>query len=314
MSQKCSKCDSPAVYLRRYTSEALCKSCLIKTTLGRVRRTINRKKMLQRGDRIAVAISGGKDSAVLLDVLHRIESNFPDSELIPVTIDEGIKGYRDEALESAKALVHSLGLKLKVRSFEDIFGRSLDEIVQLRSDVTIGACSYCGVLRRRALNTAAFDIDADVIATGHNLDDEAQTIMMNMMRGDSQRIVRTNRPRNKPIEGLVSRIKPILELSERDVVAYSHHLELPYHDAPCPYYREAMRNDLRDFLNEMEHKRPGTLLAILRSGEAITASLEANMHVFQSERCEKCGEVTSGQICKVCRLMGELPKRERIAD
>ena len=310
MTQQCSKCDSPAVYLRRYTSEALCKSCLIKTTLSRVRRTINRKKMLQRGDRVAVAISGGKDSAVLLDVLHQIEDGFPDSELIPITIDEGIKGYRDEALESAKALAHSLGLKLEVQSF----GLSLDEIVQLRSDITVGACSYCGVLRRRALNTAAFEISADVIATGHNLDDEAQTIMMNMMRGDSQRIVRTNRPRDKAIEGLIPRIKPILELSERDIVAYSHHLELPYHDVPCPYYREAMRNDLRDFLNEMEYKRPGTLLAILRSGEAITASLEPNAHALQSERCEKCGEVSSSRICKVCRLMDELPKRKRIAD
>ncbi len=314
MTQKCSKCDFPAVYLRRYTSEALCKSCLIKTTLSRVRRTINRKKMLRRGDRVAVAISGGKDSAVLLDILHRIEDGFPDSELIPVTIDEGIKGYRDEALESAKTLALSLGLKLEVQSFEDMFGLSLDKIVQLRSDITVGACSYCGVLRRRALNTAALGIGADVIATGHNLDDEAQTIMMNMMRGDSQRIVRTNRPRDKSIEGLVPRIKPILELSERDVVAYSHHLELPYHDVPCPYYREAMRNDLRDFLNEMEHKRPGTLLAILRSGEAITASLEANTHALQSERCEKCGEVTSGRICKVCRLMDELAKRKRTAD
>lgn len=314
MTQKCSKCDFPAVYLRRYTSEALCKSCLIKTTLSRVRRTINRKKMLHRGDRVAVAISGGKDSAVLLDILHRIEDSFPDSELIPVTIDEGIKGYRDEALESAKTLARSLGLKLEVQSFEDMFGLSLDKIVQLRSDITVGACSYCGVLRRRALNTAAFGVGADVIATGHNLDDEAQTIMMNMMRGDSQRIVRTNRPRNKSIEGLVPRIKPILELSERDVVAYSHHLELPYHDVPCPYYREAMRNDLRDFLNEMEYKRPGTLLAILRSGEAITASLEPNTPALQSERCEKCGEVSSGRICKVCRLMDELPKKKRIAD
>jgi len=270
--------------------------------------------MLQRGDRIAVAISGGKDSAVLVDVLHRIESNYADSELIPVTIDEGIKGYRDEALKSAKVLVHSLGLKLEVRSFEDIFGLPLDEIVQLRSNIAVGACSYCGVLSRRALNDAAFDIGADVIATGHNLDDEAQTIMMNMMRGDSQRIVRTNRPRDKTIEGLISRIKPILELSERDVVAYSHHLELPYHDVPCPYYREAMRNDLRDFLNKMEHKRPGTLLAILRSGEAITESLEANTRRPQSERCEKCGEVTSDRICKVCRMMDELQKGKKVAD
>ena len=90
MSTDCSKCGKSAVYLRRYTAERLCGSCLVETSVDRVRKTINRSKMLRDDDRIAVAISGGKDSAVLLDILHRIEQNYPKSELIPLTIDEGI--------------------------------------------------------------------------------------------------------------------------------------------------------------------------------------------------------------------------------
>ncbi|MGD9382148.1 MAG: tRNA 2-thiocytidine biosynthesis TtcA family protein, partial [Candidatus Thorarchaeota archaeon] len=173
MSIKCSKCGKPAVYLRRYTAEKLCKACLISTTLQRVRRTINREKMLREDDRIAVAVSGGKDSTVLLDALFRIEQNFPNVELVPITIDEGIRGYRDKALEAAKDLTSNLGLKLEVRNFSSLFGQSLDEIVTGRGENSVGACSYCGVLRRRAINTTAKELAADVVVTGHNLDDEA---------------------------------------------------------------------------------------------------------------------------------------------
>ena len=234
MQSGCSKCGKPAVYLRRYTVERLCGTCLVKTTSDRVRRTINRHKMFQEEDRIVVAISGGKDSAVLLDILHRIEDNFPKSEIIPVTIDEGIKGYRNEALEAARELTKSLGHGLEVLSFQDLIGHSLDEIVEKRDESSLGACSYCGVFRRRALNAAANELGADVIALGHNLDDEAQTVLMNIMRGDSKRIARTNVPRSRSIEGLVPRVKPVTEISERDIVAYAHQLNLVYHDVPGP--------------------------------------------------------------------------------
>jgi uncharacterized protein (TIGR00269 family) len=306
MESGCSKCGQPAVYLRRYTGERLCTSCLVDTTVDRVRRTINRLKMLQENDRIAVAISGGKDSAVLLSVLNKIEEKYPDSELIPVTIDEGIAGYRDRALHSAHKLTDSLGLKLRVFSFSDLFGQSLDKIVKLRDDSALGACSYCGVLRRRALNQAAEDLGADVVATGHNMDDEAQTIVMNIMRGDSRRIARTNVPRARSIEGLVPRVKPMAELSERDIVAYSHVLELPYHDVPCPYAEQAYRNDVRMFLNKMEHRRPGTLLAILRSGEAISEVFYEVSQGWEITRCEKCGAPSPSKICKACELLAEL--------
>jgi len=306
MQSGCSKCDKPAIYLRRYTSERLCQACLVQTTTDRVRRTINRHKMLEEDDRIAVAISGGKDSAVLLHILHKIEANFPKSELIPVTIDEGIKGYRDQALEAAKKLTKSLDLALEVISFKDLFGHSLDELVKMRTDKSIGACSYCGVFRRRALNEAAENLEADVIALGHNLDDEAQTVLMNIMRGDSRRIARTNVPRSRSVEGLVPRLKPLSELSERDIVAYSHHLGLVYHDVPCPYSGEAYRNDLKPFLNDMEHKRPGTLLAILRSADAMTEAFLAQPSDWPLKICERCNSPSPSNICKACKMLEEV--------
>ncbi|MHA1961148.1 MAG: TIGR00269 family protein [Candidatus Thorarchaeota archaeon] len=308
MTSQCSKCDSKAVYLRRYTSEALCNPCLTETTLQRVRRTINKHKMFRENDRIAVAISGGKDSSVLLDILYRIETRHPDAEIIPITIDEGIKGYRDEALDAAKKLTKRLDLKLEVRSFSELFGHSLDRIVKMRkSDKPIGACSFCGVLRRRAINLAATELEADVVATGHNMDDEAQTLLINMMRGDSRRIVRTSRPRTKALRGLIPRVKPIVEITERDVVAYSHSQGLEYHDVPCPYSVEAYRNDVKNFLNDMEHRRPGTLLAVLRSGEEIVRAFEQTPAATELRECEHCGSVTSAKICMVCQMLSEIP-------
>jgi uncharacterized protein (TIGR00269 family) len=279
---------------------------MAKTTIDRVRKTINAQQMLREDDRIAVAISGGKDSAVLLDVLHKIERRYPHAELMPLTIDEGISGYRDKALQAARKLSFSLNLNLEVYSFKDLFGDTLDEIIELRGEDALGACSYCGVLRRTALNIAAKDLNADVITTGHNLDDESQTILMNILRGESIRIARTSRRREDTIEGFVPRVKPLTEISERDIVAYSYHLMLPYHDVPCPYAGEAYRNDVRDFLNKMEYERPGTLLAVLRSGEAIADMVPQKRGSIEFCECIECGEPTPSGLCKGCQMLREI--------
>lgn len=310
MPIRCSKCERHAVYLRRYTAERLCEACLVQTTIDRVRKTINRQKMLKEDDRIVIGISGGKDSAVLLDVLHRVEQKYPKTMLIPVTIDEGILGYRDQALEAARALARSLGYDLEIRSFEDLFGLSLDQMVSDTDKADrLGACSYCGVFRRKALNLVAMELGADVVATGHNMDDEAQTVMMNIMRGDGKRLARINRSRENAIPGFVPRVKPLTEISERDVVAYAHYQQLPYHDVPCPYAMEAYRNDLRNFLNAMEHKRPGTMTAILRSGEAIASAFTNSSERLAYGTCLKCGDPSPSVICKACQLLEELGQR-----
>lgn len=306
MQVTCSKCNNEAVYLRRYTGERLCRDCMVNTTIDRVRKTINAQQMLREDDRIAVAISGGKDSAVLLDVLHKIERRYPHAELVPLTIDEGILGYRDKALEAARRLSSSLTLSLEVYSFKELFGNTLDEIIDARGDDALGACSYCGVLRRYALNMAAKDLNADVVTTGHNLDDESQTILMNILRGESIRISRTSRRREDSIEGFVPRVKPLTEISERDIVAYSYHLMLPYHDVPCPYASEAYRNDVRNFLNKMEYERPGTLLAVLRSGESIANMVTQESRSIEFSECIECGEPTPSVLCKACQMLKEI--------
>ncbi len=267
--------------------------------------------MFREDDRIGVAISGGKDSAVLLHVLWQIEKKYPQAELVPFTIDEGIKGYRDEALLAARRLVRRLNLDLHVASFKKLFGLTLDMIIRTRRQNGLGACSYCGVLRRKALNDVASDLGLDVIATGHNLNDEAQTIIMNVVRGDARRIARTHRLRSHSVAGFVPRVKPLTEVTERDIVAYAYFAQLPYHDIPCPYAGEALRNDIRSFLNRMEYRRPGTLLAVLRSGEIISEALEHTLPRSRISICEQCGFPTTGRVCKTCEIIGRLQAGEQ---
>ena len=309
---RCRKCGEKAVINMRQHRLSLCKQHYLEWLPNHVLKFIEKNEMCSDHDRVLVAVSGGKDSLALWDILWKLGFHTEG-----FYINLGINGeiaYSNRSMKFAQEFADQRNLTIHIVDIKRDYGESIPEISVRTRRGRDKPCSLCGLIKRHIMNRFALDGHYDVLVTAHNLDDEAQTIMMNVMRGDSQRIVRTNRPRDKPVEGLISRIKPLLELSERDIVAYSHHLELPYHDVPCPYYREAMRNDLRDFLNEMEHKRPGTLLAILRSGEAITASLEANTHTFQSERCEKCREVASGRICKVCRLMDELLQGKAAAD
>jgi uncharacterized protein (TIGR00269 family) len=149
-------------------------------------------------------------------------------------------------------------------------------------------------------------LEVDVVVTGHNMDDEAQTVLMNIMRGDTLKIARTHRSRARPLKGMIPRKKPLIELSERDIVAYAYHAKLPYHDVPCPYHTEAYRNDVKAFLNEMEHKRPGTLLAILRSSEKIVQAFEQVSSPAKITQCRKCGSPSSSSPCKACSLLEEI--------
>ncbi|MEM4734492.1 MAG: TIGR00269 family protein [Candidatus Thorarchaeota archaeon] len=290
----------------------MCKDCLIQTTEERVRRTINAGKMLHEDDRIVVAISGGKDSAVLLDLLSRIEKNHPRAKLIPLCIDEGIEGYRSRSIAAAQSVSDRVGLELHVAEFAELFGVTLDEIVQLRKAGDVGACSYCGVLRRRAINHMARRLDATVVATGHTLDDEAQTVIMNLMRGDGRRIATRSLERSRLDPSFVPRVKPISRLTERDVVAYAHHTGLPYHSSPCPYASEAFRNDVRLFLNAMEYRRPGTLSAIVNSAQYLSEALHGLSTDRDLSRCVRCGEVSPNTLCKACELLDRLRSERRL--
>ncbi len=292
----CSVCrEGRVVYFRVYSGERLCRSCFVKTFEKRVVRTIGRYKLFNPDDRIAVAVSGGKDSLSLLYVLKKIEKRFPRASLLAVTVDEGIEGYRDEALDYVEEVTRMLEVPLYKTSFEELFGKSLSEIVaskQFRAS-GLAACSVCGPLRRRAINIAAKRAGATVIATAHTLDDVVQTYFLKAFRGElgtSEIGLRLEGP-------FIPRVAPFRLTPEREVVFYAYLHNIPFQSQVCPNAADSMRNMIRRFLAEFEERYPGALFAALKSFEKTTPLGKKMQRV-----CSNCGEPSSRMLCRVCEL------------
>jgi len=253
--------------------------------------------MVGRSEKIAVALSGGKDSIALLYILTKIFRNRTDLEFIAITIDEGIRGYREQTLEHAIKLTNELGIKHTIRSFDEGFETTMDKLAAKKEHA---ACTLCGVLRKNILNKAARELGADKLAIGHNLDDEAQTILMNYMRGDIDRLKRMLPGTIQP--GMVPRIKPLRSIPEKEVALYGFLNDLPVSTDECPYAGEALRNEIREMINNYEVKHPGTKYSLLGGFEAISQFLRPPETKIML--CEKCGEPGSEMICKTCSLLG----------
>lgn len=305
---KCSFCERrEAVFVRTYSGEKLCKRCFCKSVEERVRASIAEYDMFGFDDRIMIAVSGGKDSLGLLHVLARIEKKFPKASLLAVSVDEGIKGYRDEALKIAADNCDVLRVKHRVLSFRSLFGLSLDEVVQksreLKGEKRLGACAYCGVLRRRVLDLAAKKFEADVIALGHNLDDVVQTYLLNVVHGDVWRFTRFGAISAESGGRFVRRVRPFCLVPEKETAFYAHMKGIKFQTVPCPYAGEALRNDTRYWLNSLEQRHAGSLFTLFRSFEKIGKAMERNEKEFGV--CRRCGEpcAEDAGICMACRFL-----------
>lgn len=176
--------------LRPKTQQPTCLSCFFTSFEDEIHYTIVSNKLFKRGDRVAVGASGGKDSTVMIHVLHHLNAKYDYGiELHLVSIDEGITGYRDDSLETVKKNQLKYELPLTILSYRDLYGWTMDDIV-----AKIGKtnnCTFCGVFRRQALERGAMHIKADKMVTGHNADDIAETVLMNILRGDTFRLSKT---------------------------------------------------------------------------------------------------------------------------
>ena len=306
VSPSCCICGQPAVYLCRTTREHFCARHHLSRFEDTVRTTLHESAMAGRGDRIAVALSGGKDSSVLLDVLHRIFGPGSGVSLVAITVDEGISGYRDATIASAVQLTEKLGVPHRIISFPDAFGENLDDLVAGREQI---ACSVCGTLRRRALNLAAREEDATSLATGHCLDDEAQSAMMNYLRGDLRRALA--HPPPGILRCFVPRIKPLRYLSEREVMIYGMLREVILPLPECPYTQYALRADVRRMLGRMEYLHPGTLMKILRGQERLARLSNPAENNSGLVFCHECGEPSSGPLCATCTLLRAIRENKK---
>jgi len=298
---KCDKCGRRAVAYIRHANKHLCRKHFIEYFERKVKYAIKKYNMIRSGDKIAIALSGGKDSTTLTYVLHKLYKKRRDIELVAITIDEGIEGYRPPTVKIARKITSELGIEHHVLSFKDEFGMTLDEMVKIGKKKP---CTYCGVFRKYLLNRKARELGCTKLATGHNLDDEVQTILLNFLQADLERLARLIPQRVQ--EGLILRIKPFREVYERDVVVYGLLHGLPMDMNECPYSQFPVRAVVRDFIYEFENRYPGRKYSIMRSFEELIPCLKQMYPQVELNRCKICGEPTPKDICQACSLLKEL--------
>ncbi len=257
--------------------------------------------LVERGEKVAVAVSGGKDSLALLNILK--EANIK-LDLIVLSIDEGIAGYRDLLLPNITKFCKENSLEHYIFSMQDEYGIKTDDL----SSYDLKYCTYCGVFRRILLNKKARELSANKLAIGHNLDDEIQTYFLNILRGDTTRFTRVASlyPAKNP--KFVPKIKPLRIFLEREVLIYSILSGFKIPKISCPYSHTAMRNYIREFLDKIESNKPGTKNVTLNSFDKLSEKLFPHMKSIEIGECTRCGEPSSNKICKACELLDNLKK------
>lgn len=313
MTIKCNKCKKPAVIYLAYGKHSLCINHFNDFFEKRFRKTIRMYNLTNNKDYIGVATSGGKDSMVLLYLMNKLYKKSP-TKICALFVDEGTPGYSNKTKEVVETFCKREKIKLVSSSHKKEFGISTGEIAEKYNKKEGTLCTYCGVLRRDTLNRLAEKEKITKVATGHNLDDEAQTVLMNMFSNDAIRLFRTG-----PLAGIIDlgedirpRIKPFYLTPEKEIGAYALYNNISFHDCNCPFYSEAKRNHYRAILNETEVKYPGSKFGLIRSflklKDVINIDkITTNNHDRSKIRkCKICNNVSSQDICSSCRLLKEL--------
>ncbi|CCW70030.1 unnamed protein product [Phytomonas sp. Hart1] len=296
--------ENHAVLKRPRNGEMLCQGCFFRRIEDEIHDTIQREKLFERGDIVASGASGGKDSTLLMHILSKLNKRYDYGiHLELISVDEGIKGYRDHSLETVKRNSAFYGLPLHILSYQDLYGWTMDEIVAVVG--LKNSCTFCGVMRRQALERGAVLINANKIVTGHNADDTAETVLMNLLRGDAPRLARCTQAFSKG-EGLLSRVKPLKYTYEKDIVLYAHFNKLDYFTTECSYAKEAFRGTVRTLIKELEVIQPRCIADIVHSGERIIVNSKDAIPTNAQGSCARCGYVTSQQLCRACVLLNSL--------
>lgn len=309
MPRRCSVCDNARASVKRpKTGTGVCRGCFFAAFEAEVHSTIVSNGLFAPGDVVAIGASGGKDSTVLayvLELLNRRHAYGLDLRLL--SVDEGISGYRDDSLATVARNEVQYGIPLTVVGYKEMYGWTMDEIV--KEIGSKGNCTFCGVFRRQALDRGAVVIGATKVATGHNADDIAETVVLNLLRGDFPRLSRSADAMTGR-DGPLPRVKPLKFAYEKEIVMYAYFKKLDYFATECIYAPHAYRGRARELIKEIEALRPAGIADVVRAAERMrfpAAAKDAAAETGQVERrCVRCGFITSQEVCKACVLTDSL--------
>ncbi len=296
---KCDLCDSVAVIST--DNGTFCSEHFKQNFESITLKTIKAYKLIEPGETIAVANSGGKDSLSLLYILSKYFKK--SNNILSITIDEGIKGYRDKTIEIMKDYCKRYGVDYKIYSYEDFTGKTMDSITKIRKGIP---CSACGVLRRYLINYAAVDVKADKIATAHNLDDEAENVIMNLVQNDIGKMIRLGAYSGVlKDKDFIPRIKPFIFLSEKETMLFSILNGINAMHTPCPYAGFGFRGLISREIKEMETEFPGSKRNTVNAMLEIKKQYKIDKNIKMG-KCIRCGFPSAGEICEACRLKEEI--------
>nr|GEY16897.1 cytoplasmic tRNA 2-thiolation protein 1 isoform X1 [Tanacetum cinerariifolium] len=275
------------------------KECFYEVFEEDIHRVIIDNNLFKRGERIAIGASCGKDSMVLEYVMSELNRRYNYGlDLFLLSVNEGITCYRDDSLETIKRNEIQYGLPLKV---VDLYGWTMDEIVKM-----IGLknnCTFCGVFRRQALDRGVALLKVDKLVTGHNVDDIAKTVLLNILRGDIARLSRCTSIITGE-DGPIPRCKPFKYTYEKEIIMYAYFKKLDYFSTKCIYSPNAYHWFTREFIKDLKRMRPRAILDIIKSGKDFRITTSTKMP--EQGTCQRCGYISSQKWCKACVLLDGL--------
>ncbi|RME78273.1 TIGR00269 family protein [Candidatus Woesearchaeota archaeon] len=286
---KCTFCSQKAVYPN------LCKEHFIEYFERKVFDTIERFNLLNKNDKVMVAASGGKDSMTVLYLVKKWMG--PNAHVEALVVDEGIAGYRNKTIEDLERFCKEHGVVLNKCSFKEDFGQTLDDA---KEKVSVRPCHLCGTFRRALLNK--YSQGFDKIATGHNLDDECQAIMMNYLRSTIELSARLGPLSGVgAVKGFTQRVKPLFFCSEKEVLVYTLLKGFSVGYTECPNVTQSYRAQVRDFLNDWEAEEPGVKLRIVEQFLEQLPSLKARFgDAVSLGICSRCSAPSTNKVCNAC--------------
>jgi uncharacterized protein (TIGR00269 family) len=297
---KCRKCGGAAVLELRRHNAAFCAPDFVEFFRNQVREAIRRHRMFTREEPVLVAVSGGKDSLALWDVL--IDEGYRTTGLY---LDLGIFDYSVESRRRCEAFAARRGAPLVVRAVADEVGGPVPVIQQVTRRPP---CSGCGLSKRYLMNRAAQDLGIPVVATGHNLDDEAATLFGAVLHWQTDSLARQSPALPSTHAKLARRVKPLYRLSERETAAFAFLRKIDYIVEECPFAAGATSILHKETLARLEESSPGAkhnfLFGFL---EKARPAFERSEAVALNE-CVRCGQVTTGAVCAFCKLADQVKR------